>query len=744
MTWRRIRGRSVAELRDRARQAGARWLERLGAGDNGAPAGPRLDALVADLQGPAIRGPFFASLDDREGTLAALRSFDGFELALRARADRLLAGRYDLLGHRDLSFGEPVDWWLDPIAGVRAPGVHWSRIRYLDPAVVGDHKLVWELGRHQALVTLGQAWWCTGDDRYAARCARLLDGWLDANPPKRGIHWASSLEISFRAIAWVWVLALLGDALPVGTRRRMLAHLAVSGRHVERYLSTWFSPNTHLTGEALGLFVLGTALPQCRDAGRWRARGLEILLEWLPRHVRPDGTYVEQSTWYHRYTTDFCLHFLILAERAGIAVRDRVRPALEGLLDVLAWITRPDGTMPLIGDDDGGRLLFLDETTAHATRTPLAVGAALLGRADFAAVAGTATPELVWLLGADGLSSFRSLTPELPARTARRFANGGLCVMRTGWDRRAGVLTLDAGPHGFMNAGHAHADALSIDLTIGGRPLFVDPGTGSYTTSAALRDGFRSGAAHNAVTVDGVGAAEPAGPFSWAHRAEAACDLWVEHGGVVIASATHDGFRRAGLSAACRRTVVLVAPSLWIVRDELDVTGTHSLEVHWQCAPGITPRREGAVWGLHRDGAEVAQLLVDENVEWSEQLSAVAATYGVRLPAPRLTASSRRNGRQALTTVIASTPGPTRVERTAGPETGAVVRWGDRQGILMSPGGVAAGVETDARVAWIELNQDGEALLVVAAGSTRLLVSGTRVPVREDGAAYWHRDHGWR
>jgi hypothetical protein len=32
--------------------------------------------------------------------------------------------------------------------------------------------------------------------------------------------------------------------------------------------------------------------------------------------VRADGTYVEQSTWYHRYTTDFYLHFLVLAERA--------------------------------------------------------------------------------------------------------------------------------------------------------------------------------------------------------------------------------------------------------------------------------------------------------------------------------------------------------------------------------------------------------------------------------------------
>ena len=32
--------------------------------------------------------------------------------------------------------------------------------------------------------------------------------------------------------------------------------------HIERYPSYYFSPNTHLTGEALSLYVVGTALPR--------------------------------------------------------------------------------------------------------------------------------------------------------------------------------------------------------------------------------------------------------------------------------------------------------------------------------------------------------------------------------------------------------------------------------------------------------------------------------------------------
>jgi len=495
----KLRGRSATELLDRARQGAVRWLERRGLGDVGEPEPARL--LGADAStAPAIRGPFFASLADRGATLRALAAVDPeFEASLRTRADRLLGGRYDLLGHRDLALGPAIDWWLEPLAGRRAPDRHWSEIDYLDPAHVGDHKLLWELGRHNALVTLAQAWWITRDRRYAEHCFALLSSWLDVNPPKQGVHWSSSLELSFRAIAWLWVLALADDALTPALRRRVIAHIAVAGRHIERHLSTWFSPNTHLTGEALGLFAIGTALPQCRDAARWKELGAAILLEWVDRHVRHDGSYVEQSTWYHRYTTDFYLQFLVLAERSGMSVRGRLERSLNGLLEYLLWITRPDGSMPLIGDDDGGRLLFLDERTAHDTRTPLAIGAALLGRGDLAAVSGSPGAELVWLLGTDGLQAYNRVKPEFPVATAKAFEEGGTCVLRSGWDASASVLTIDAGPHGFLNAGHAHADALSLDLTVRGHRVFVDPGTFTYTTSSTWRDSFRETASHNAV-----------------------------------------------------------------------------------------------------------------------------------------------------------------------------------------------------------------------------------------------------
>jgi hypothetical protein len=40
------------------------------------------------------------------------------------------------------------------VHGKRAPLNPWFKIPFLDFAVVGDHKVTWELNRHQHLVTL--------------------------------------------------------------------------------------------------------------------------------------------------------------------------------------------------------------------------------------------------------------------------------------------------------------------------------------------------------------------------------------------------------------------------------------------------------------------------------------------------------------------------------------------------------------------------------------------------------------
>ena len=54
--------------------------------------------------------------------------------------------------------------------------------------------------------------------------------------------------------------------------------MALSGRHIELYLSTYFSPNTHLLGEAVALFFIERYAHELRSAPRWKRIGRELVL----------------------------------------------------------------------------------------------------------------------------------------------------------------------------------------------------------------------------------------------------------------------------------------------------------------------------------------------------------------------------------------------------------------------------------------------------------------------------------
>src|SRR5256714_11922732 len=440
---------------------------------------------------------FFVSFAAREQTLSEFRRrWPEAEREIVEAANRIAEGTFDLLGLRGLQLGENIDWHLEPISRKRTPLVHWSQLNYLDAAVAGDKKITWELNRHQYFLTLGRAYWFTGDEKYAEVFVSHITSWMDQNPPKLGINWASSLEIAFRSISWLWALQFFKESPSLSTAvlQRMLKFLYLNALHLETYLSTYFSPNTHLTGEALGLLHIGLLLPEFKEAERWRDLGLQILASQLPRHVKSDGVYFEQSSYYHRYTTDFYIHLAILLRVNGMTLPRELEQRLELLLDHLMYITRPDGTTPFFGDDDGGRLVMLDHRPANDWRSLLSTGAVLFDRPDYKFVAGGAAEETLWLLGPEGLHSFDQVEAQRPAKESVAFRDGGYYVMRDDWSPRANYLLFDCGPHGMANCGHAHADALAIELAACGRTLLVDPGTFTYTGGKELREWFRSSA----------------------------------------------------------------------------------------------------------------------------------------------------------------------------------------------------------------------------------------------------------
>ena len=329
-----------------------------------------------------------------------------------------------------------------------------------------------------------------------------------------GINWASSLEVAFRSLSWIWVYFLLEEtpAMTPEFRQQWLRAMALNGRHIERYLSTYFSPNTHLLGEAVALFFIGTLCPELRSSSRWKKKGWDIVLRESQHQVRPDGFYFEQSTYYHVYALDFLLHAGVLASLNNMPFPPDYQRRLEQMLDALALLCRA-GSPPRWGDDDGGRVFDAQRNRAEHLSDPLATGAVLFGRGDFKFLAGGLREETLWLLGEKGASEFDRLEAKQPAMSSAALPETGMYVMSCAEGKLQAVI--DAGPQGALAAGHGHADALSLTLHAGGRELLGDPGTFEYVGSDGQRDHFRGTAAHNTLQLDGRDQSIPKGPFAW-------------------------------------------------------------------------------------------------------------------------------------------------------------------------------------------------------------------------------------
>jgi hypothetical protein len=661
-----------------------------------------------------------------------------------ARADRITAGRFDLLGYHDLTIAAAdgsIDWHADPVHRRRAPRTWWARVPYLEPGI-GDHKVIWELNRHQHVLALGRAAWLTGRPGYGRTFVRHLGEWLRDNPPLVGINWASMLEIALRSISWVWALHLFvespGPRSRAGAPDRRSEHAPMRPErpdeaspwlldllvgldrqlsHVEHNLSLYFSPNTHLTGEGLGLYVCGRALPELAAAASWERTGRDVLLDQIDRQIARDGGHLERSTHYQRYTLDYYLLALAMARVTDDPCADRFADAVDRLASATRLLAGPDGQLPRIGDDDGGALFPMCGRPASDVRDSLAAAGVLLSRP--ALVADPLPEEALWLVGCQ---------PDWIITCRRRRATGSVEDSSSGSLPQTGYyvsrptpcdhLVIDGGPHGYLNGGHAHADALSLTATLSSRPLFIDPGTATYTMSAEVRDRFRSSRMHNTLTLDGRSQSVPAGPFHWAHVASARTERWHASPAFDYFEGTEDGYR----PAVHRRRVLIVPRGPVLVVDTVtgDDDRVHVAEVLWHLDPAWRPRGDerGVAAIGHASGARAWIVSPDVCTEFliadDEGLGWHSPAYGRVEPA--FTVRLSKSGVLPLTIVTVFDEGPAdaapRVSCLAHDAAGrgdAVVLQLDADGrrdvlIFGAPGHrVRAGAfESSARFAWLD------------------------------------------
>ena len=491
--------------------------------------------------------------------------------AVRENAVRLMGMARELVpGY------EPIDWHIDIKSGYRSELRPAHEIAYgLTEGV--DLKVTGDMSRCYALPQLAIAWQETRDHRFRDEAiAQMLD-WLAANPAGIGPGWRANMNVAIRVVNWITALDLLFDGTepPSPTYRdartlieeSLRAHLHHISANLE-FSESQYHPN-HYVANLVGLLAVARRVKDTEPSAiAWERLAWRELRMEIKRRVADDGFDFEASTAYHAFVLEMLTSGLLLFARASgkrtsfeqrAWITTQLGPAgvaaLRKMFAVLEALTPPSGLLPLVGDTDSGRLVYLETPPAAPRdwRFLNCIGATLF---DDSSLLPSGCQPAHW-------SAATRLTESKPPDEVHRperdaaFPVTGFYVMRG-----AGAWALvSAGPIGTGGlGGHDHNDRLALTLEIDKMEILVDPGVFVYTASILERNACRSVLNHNTLAVDRQEQNRwlESSPWWGCHDdARCKCTRWEAAAEKTIFVGEHQGYRRLSAPVTHRRSIEL-------------------------------------------------------------------------------------------------------------------------------------------------------------------------------------------
>lgn len=588
--------------------------------------------------------PFFLRSSDRDRwTTEFTARFPDARVGIIEAAERVLRHEFDLLGSGPRLLGPKLPWHEDFKTGRVWPLQYSPDIQYSELDRPTDVKVPWELSRCQHFAVLGQAYWLTGDERYAQEYVDQVTDWIDRNPWGQGVNWICAMDAALRAVNWMWGFHFFAGSPACGSpafRERLLGSLHLHGEWIATHLEKGPVNGNHYLSDAVGLVFLGTFFRGTPKGRGWLDAGRAIVLDEMLVQVTEDGVDFEASTAYHRLVLELFLTAYQLLRLHGETIPPAQWQRLERMFEFVEAYVKPDGLAPLVGDADDGRVQILGHQAIGDHRYLLSTGAAIFARGDFKRGAGVFWPESFWMLGPDAAARFDALPAPHQAPISKAFADGGFCILR---DRDTHVF-IDCGNVGMRGiGGHGHNDVLSFELVLDGVPIVTDCGAYLYTASREWRNQFRSTAFHSTIQVDGEEVNRFLGPDALWQLHDDATPVDVSYSigpGVARFRGAHIGYQRLSSPVRVSREIAL-APGrpLVAVTDLLAGAGTHLVEWRFPLDPEVRAGLEGDDVRFESLGRERWLLPVQTigPASWSIEPGWVSASYGVRRPLQVLT-----------------------------------------------------------------------------------------------------------
>lgn len=510
-----------------------------------------------------------------------------------ADRERTVGKAMEVMDHRFTVMGlepyklHPIDWDHSPDGDVA-----WTR----------------ELNRHACLEELGFAYGYTCDERFAQAFVELSGSWMDQVAGRIGrLEWDNPFQVARRINSWIWSFFLfLGSPTWEGRdQRRFLSTLGLLTEYLYQTIE-YHSPGNHVLLEAKALALCGEVFPEFGGARQWRAKAWRILSRELEIQICEDGVHAERATMYHRIIAGELAELWQFCSRNELPQERELEHVVRRMAEFQRWIDLGSGRYPLFGDSRA-------RDTYYRFSAPAIV----------AAESGTLLPleegvsDHTWWVR----EVMHGIPVDSPPEGAKAFPEGGYYVSRYRASSGPNVLVWDCGPVGYeANRKHAHADALSVVLSVEGEPLLVDPGMGGPGGAGFSPDlpwaidgvergiDLRRTRAHNTISVDGEDQAVLAERNEIWSPPEPEVVLWSSSDTHDVMWGRHDGYQRLGEPVVHERVIVSGRDGYWLILDRMSGIGVHTAEIRYHIASPATLEEFGP--GRFRIGRSPAEVLL--------------------------------------------------------------------------------------------------------------------------------------
>ncbi len=453
--------------------------------------------------------------------------------------------------------GKDFDWTLNPIPRGN-PGYT-------------DEWTFCAVSRTQFWESLADAYWATGNEKYAREWVAELEDFIrknpvDAKPSKGKASLWRTLDASERMDeSWPDAYSHFLDSAAFDPSAQWLYLMSIldHAKLLRQGLETPGRAGNWVLSECYGLYTIGVLFPELKDSAQWRKIAIDRLTDELDRSVPPDGFEAELTPTYHYFSVSSFIGPLNLARINHLQVPDSFHSKVLQMYRA-----------PVLMMDQQGNVVPTNDSVEISASVKAREGLRYLGD----------DPLLKWAAtnGREGVAP----------PTSDMLPYAGFYAMRGGWRPDDVFLFFRGGPAGI---GHEHEDMLEVVMRAWKKTLLFDPGTAPYDHSDWRR--FILGtSSHSSIIVDG----------KWQHRGENRAPVppvqnpWVTTPLFDYVAATYDkGYQQSvydanrafspqqwvgspDTSVSHTRRVLFLKPYYALILDTLDGTGQHKFDALFQ------------------------------------------------------------------------------------------------------------------------------------------------------------------